>query len=364
MPALSSIADLVTLTLPTFERNKWDSVGLAQLYPRYESVRQFVQGARRKRDTSFLLRRELEIGAPTSYEHSFTNHPAETSTHQLAKEIETPMVKVRTSMTFSEDEKALQGKSMEEIVDVVQMRTVKWQRDLWEGLEHDLLRFPSSPTQFPDQLRGIPYWVTDNTAVTDFDMNGGSDPTGHPDGAGGITSADEPNWPNAVAEFSTITQDDVIDKIERFLNLVKMMSVVPHPTTTPDVPDRVLYVNEPIKRGFSRYFSGANENVGVDAGVYRGDQVYKLIPITIWHAANSDDSPVQDSTGTIRLIDWNTFSLTVHSKFDQKIIGPTELPNVPGQIVVYNLTWWALECSRRDRNMIMTTSNAEFAPAS
>ena len=47
MPSISNIADIVTLTLPTIRRSAWDSVGLAQLYPDYESVRQFVQAARR-----------------------------------------------------------------------------------------------------------------------------------------------------------------------------------------------------------------------------------------------------------------------------------------------------------------------------
>ena len=105
MPAISTIADIVTLTLPTFDKNKWDSVGLAQLYPEYEFVKQFVIGSKRVSDSSFLIDTALEIGAPTSYEHTYTNHPAQTAAHQLARRIQTPLVKSRTSMTFSEDEK-------------------------------------------------------------------------------------------------------------------------------------------------------------------------------------------------------------------------------------------------------------------
>lgn len=363
MPGISSIADIVTLTLPTIERGKWDSVGLAQLYPAYESVRQFVQGARRKRDTSYLLDRKLEIGAPTSYEHSYTNHPAETAAHKLALNVQTPMIKVRTSMTFSDDEKELQGKSDSQLVDIIQMRTVKWNRDFWEGLEHDLLRFPASATAFPDSLRGVPYWVTDNTSVTGLDMNGGDDPTGHALGAGGITTADEPRWPNAVGEFSKITQDDFFDLLSQFLNRVRMMSVVPHPSVTPEVPARVIYVVEPIKRGVERFYSASNENIGTDAGVYRDANMFRQIPITIWHAASDPDSPVQDTEGTARLIDWNAFTLTVHEKFDQKITGPIMLPNIPGQMVMYNETWMALECSRRDRHLLLTTATSDLQPS-
>lgn len=365
MPAISKISDIVTLTLPTFEKNKWDSVGLAQLYPEYEFVKQFVQGSKRKKQTSYLIDTALEIDAPTSYEESYTNHPAQTAAHKLARRIQTPLTKVRTSLTFSEDEKELQGKSDSQIVDVVQMRMTKWHRDLIEGLEHALLSFPASTTSFPDQLRGIlDYWVTPNSTVTDFDMNGGLDPSGHATGAGGLTVADEPRWANAVGKFAQVSPDDFFDKISQFLNRVRIMAVVPHPSVAPDVPRRVCYVQEPVKRAVERYMQAANENLGNDAGVYREANVYRSIPITIWHALSDPDSPVSPSTATAMLIDWNSFMYCVHSAFDQKITGPVELPNVPGQMVAYNETWHGLHCTRRDRNLYLTTDNADLQPSS
>lgn len=364
MPAISTIADIVTATLPTFERGKWDAVGLAQLYPDYEFVKQFVQGTKRVKDTSYLIDTTLEIDSPSSYEHSYTNHPAETATHKLVKRIQTPLVKSRTSMTFSEDEKELQGASYEKIVDVVQMRMTKWHRDFIEGIEHDLLTFPSSASQFPDQLRGVlGYWVTPNSSVTDFSLNGGNDPVGHSAGAGGITKAAEPRWPNAVAKFDKISADDYFDKLSQFLNRVRIMAVVPNPSVAPDVPRRVNYVQEPVKRAVERYMQAANDNWGSDAGVYRDACMYRSIPITIWHAMSSPDSPVRPETCVSLLVDWNAFMYQVHSAFDQKITGPLMLPNVPGQMVSYNETWHALHCTRRDRCMYMYSDNADLQPS-
>lgn len=361
---VSNIADMVTATLNTYDRGKWDSQGIAQLYPGYEIVRQFVQGARIVRDTSFKITRNLEISAPSSYQHATSVMPVQTSTNKLLKQVTTPLVKMITHMTFSEDEEALQGKSPEQILDIIQVRTVKFDRDFWEGLEHDLLSFPSSSTQEPDQLRGIPYWVTDNTAVTDLDMHGGNDPSGHTDGAGGITKAEESRWPNAVGEFSKISQQDYFDKISQFLNRVRTMSVVPHPTHTPDVPNRVIYNNEPIQRGVERFQSANNENIAQDAGVYRTAPMFRTIPMVIWHAASSPDSPVQDSVGTTRLIDWAAMTLTINSKFDQKITGPIMLPDIPGQMVVYKETWAALDTARRDRHLLLTTATSDLQPSS
>lgn len=364
MPSISKIADIVNLTLPTFEKNKWDAVGLAQLYPEYEFVKQFVQASKRSEDTSYLINTKLEIGAPTSYEHSYSNHPAQTAAHKLTKEVQTPLVKSRTSLTFSEDEKALQGKSDSKIVDIVQVRMAKWHRDFIEGIEHDLLSFPTSVDAFPDRLRGVlDYWVTPNSTITDFDMNGGLDPVGHATGKGGITVASEPDFTNAVGKFAKISPDDFFDKISQFLNRVKGMAVTPNPSVVPDAPRRVGYVQEPVKRAIERYMQGGNDSLGNDAGLYRDANFYRNIPFTIWHAMSSPASPVRPTTGTVLLVDWNAFLYQVHSKYDQKITGPLMLPNVPGQMVAYNETWHGMHCSRPDRNLYLTTDNADLQPS-
>lgn len=364
MPSIKSIADVLNLTLPTIERNKWDRVGLAQLYPDYEIVKQFVQAARKSEDVSHTIERKLEIGSPSSFEASYVNHPAQTHAPVLSKTISTPLVKVRTSMTYAEDEKALQGKSQEKLVDIVQMRTIKWQAELWEGLEHAILASPTSPNHHPDVLRGLRYWVTADATLTakGLRMNGGDDPAGFPTGAGGILKAEEPRWPNAYGRFNKISQDDFFDTLSQFLNRVRLQSVVPHPSLVTEIPSRVCYVQEPVKRACERYFSVSNEQIGNDGGVYRGANFFRDIPITIWHAMSEPNSPVQDPIGTVRLIDWNSFELIFHSAFDQKITGPLMLPDVPDQMVCYNTSWLALHCNRRDRNLLMQTSTPELQP--
>lgn len=366
MPAISQIADMVTATLPTFERGKHDSVGLAQLYPDYEVVKQFVVAREQLEDMSYLIDTTLEIAAPTSYEHSYSNHPAQTSAPQLLERIQTPLAKVRTSMTFADDEEELQGKSDTQLLDIVQTRMNKWRRDYLEGVEHDFLRQPSGPSQFPDQLRGLTHWITEKSglAADSFEMNGGDDPTGFSGGAGGITKAEQPLWPNAVARFAKVSQDDLFDKIDQFLNRVKMQAIVPHPSNAPEVPSRLLYTIEPIKRAVGRFLSASNDNVGEDSGLYRNACFYKGIPFVIWHALSDPASPVKATTGKIKLVDWNTFMYRKHSGYNQKITGPVMLPHIPGQMVMYKETWHGLHCVRRDRNMDLVTTTVELQPSS
>jgi len=363
VPDITKIADIVRATLPTIEMGKWDSVGLAQLYPEYEYVKQWITGAKHKKGSSYEIQTELEIQSPSSFEASFPNHAAKTSVPKQVKDIKSRMVKARTKATFSEDEKALQGGSAQKILDVVEMRMKKLHRDMIEGLEHAFLGFPATPDEFPQVLKGVlGYWNAPNSGVTDFALNGGLDPVGHPLGAGEITVAAEPRWANAVAKFAKISDDDFFDQLERFINQVRMLAVIPHPEVAPNVPRRVIYVQEPVKRAVSRYFTAGNDDVGHDAGVYRDANMFKSTPITIWHAMSSVDSPVRPTNCVVQLIDWNAFQYSVLEGFDQKITGPTMLPEVPGQMVVYNELWHNLHCTRRDRLMFMTSDNPDLQP--
>jgi hypothetical protein len=368
MPALRSLHDHVVNTLATYEKTKYDSVGIAQLYAELEVVKQFVRGRTALRDMSDRINTALEIGSPSSYEHSYTNHPAQTSVPKQFRRIETPLCKIRTKMTYSNDEKELQGASDTKLLDNVQARLVKFQRDYWEGLEHDFLSAPTSSDQFPDQLRGIPYWITFLSTLTTngFNLNGGDDPDGFSAGAGGVTKAQEPRWAPAVARFDKVSQDDYFDKIDQFLNLVRMQAVVPHPSIAPEVPSRVIYVQEPVKRVAGRLLTASNESVGMDLGVYKDANVYRSMPVTIWHALSDASSPVQGlGTGEAvsLLIDWNAFMYQVHSAYNRKRTGPNELPEIPGQYVMFEETWHGLHCVRRDRCLRLQSTNAEYIPS-
>lgn len=361
MPAIRSLADYLTVTLSTFEKNRYDAVGLSQLYPDYEIIKQQVAGRRQVKRTSSRYETFLRIDAPSSYEASFTNHPLATATHKLFKKVVSDMTKVRVSTTFSDEEVELQGTDAERLIDEVQARLVKLDQEYWEGEENALLTFNGSAS--PPVMNGVLYWVTNDTAVTGFSPNAGDDPVSG--GAGGITAAEESRWPNAVAQFDSITQDDFFDLLSKFLHRVKTKHVVAHPSLAPETPARILYTQEPIQRAVERYLSASNENLGMDAGAYRGAPTFRGIPITIWHAFSSPESTVRPDTayGQCMLIDWNTFHYVVHNAYDRKM-HREKLPNIPGQHVVATETYRLLHCTRRDRNMRMFTSNADLLPDS
>lgn len=367
MPAIKSLADYLTATLSTFEKNRYDSVGLAQKYPDLELVKQQIVGGRMVERTAADYETVVEVDSPSSYEKTYVNHPLEPTTNKLVKRLKSTMAEVRVSTTFNEKEKAFKGKSGEQIVDEVQMRLTKMDREFLEGEEESFLTFPASPsTEAVPSLIGLTAAITaksgQSSGPANFDPNGGDDPFST--GYGGITKAVEPKIPNATGVFAKISQDDFFDTISKFLHRVKTKAVVAHPAFTSDAVKRILYTQEPIQRAVERYLASRNMLATIDAGAYRGAALYRNIPITIWHAMSSPDSSVRPTTGTCLLVDWETIHYIVHADINRKMHGPEKYPHIPGQHVVAMEHSRLLHCARRDRNLRLTTATADLQPDS
>jgi hypothetical protein len=151
-----------------------------------------------------------------------------------------------------------------------------------------------------------------------------------------------------------------LNSIELFLINRKLMGAVPNPRLLPDTPNDVCYVQTPVHTAVTAYLDAANENVGMDAGRYRGQPTYKGIPIVVWHALGHDDSPVKVSTCRGYVIDWNSMEYGVQPGYDRKIEGPQPKPLHPSTVYVTSELWHQLVCKRPDRNMLFTSDADQF----
>lgn len=356
----SKIPDVVTLTRSEFIKRKYDSVGLAQLYPDYEVVNQYVRARRLVQDTSYVIESDLETATPNPSEPTGVNHPLETVAFKQHKTIQTRLVSYRTPFTWSEFEKSFQGKEETKLVDIIQGRFTKNDRDHWELLEN-LLLSADFETSTEDKFRSLFYWITNGSGVTDYSQYGGGNPIAS--GRAGITIAAEPKFTNAVAVFDKVSQDDYFDKLSRFLNSVKLDALVPHPQVASDAPARVNYVQDPVKRAVERILTASNENVGDDAGFYRNASYYRGIPIVLWHALSSPESPVRPTTGVALLVDWNSLWIQTHSDWNRRSLNG-DVANTPAQHWEAMFSMLNIHCSRPDRNMYMRTAATDLQPDS
>jgi hypothetical protein len=106
----------------------------------------------------------------------------------------------------------------------------------------------------------------------------------------------------------------------------------------------------------------SNENIGMDAGRYRGAPTYKNVPFVLWHALGHVDSPVRPTTCTFLLFDWNSFHYYVHPSYDRKIEGPLVAPYVPGGRYIQSEVWHQVTCERPDRNLYGKSGTAALQP--
>lgn len=365
MPSLNELHDFVENQIGTFERGKWDYIGLAQLYPTLEVLGQL---APRKTPISNYEQTVMYQKRTTpTLRGAKPGDAVSPGQKQSAVKRKIKVVKLIDDIGWTKDQDTLQGKSDEHINRQIQMDLVQWDLHFWEGLENRVLQMPANIIPDDDEeMFGFPAWITDNSGQTDlFDLDGGDDPTWTGSGTGrpgGLSVADYPGFTNPVGVFNQVADDDFFKMFELFLLQRKLMGAVPNPRLLPDTPNDVCYVQVPLHVAITSYLTAGNENVGMDAGRYRGQPTYKNIPIVVWHALGHPDSPVRVATPRGYIIDWNSFEYGVVPEYDRKITGPEPINLVPSSQYVVAEHWHQLNCLRPDRNLFFRSSNTAFNP--
>lgn len=361
MPSLSALSDFVELQIGTFVKGKWDYIALAQLYPELEVIGQLVP--RKMPISNYESTITYATRTETSGHGAKPGDPIQPVQKKNALTRKVKAVKYVDSIGWTQDQDTLQGKSDEHIVRQIQMDLVDFDLHYWQDLEHMMLKKPVNIIPDDDEtIFGFPAWITaDSDIATLFELTGGDDPytAGRP---GGITVSAQPNFTNPVGDFDTVSDDGFFKMFELFFLQRKLMGAVPNPRLLPDTPNDVCYVQVPLHTAITSYLMASNENVGMDAGRYRGQPTYKGVPIVVWHALGHPDSPVQVSTCRGYIIDWNSFQYGVQPEYDRKIEGPKELPLVPSGVYVTSELWHQLTCIRPDRNLFFTSDNAALQP--
>jgi hypothetical protein len=366
MPSLSELSDFVELNIGTFEKGKWDFIGLAQLYPELEVLGQLVP---RKTDISNYEQTVVyQTETETSGHGAKPGDPVSPVNKKNALKRKIKAVKYVDSIGWTLDQDTLQGKSDEHIVKQIQMDLVDFDLHWWQDLEHMMLRLPDNIVPADDEtLFGLPAWITDDANIADdtFELYGGDNPTWSGSGTGrpgSIAVADQPKYTNPVAKFSVVSDDNLFDFVESFLMQRKLMGAVPNPRLLPDTPNDVWYTQLPLHNAIKRYLQASNENVGLDAGRYKGQPNYKGIPIMVWHALGHPDSPVRSASCESYILDWNSFAYGVQPEYDRKIEGPKDLPLVPSGKYITSEVWHQLKCDRPDRNLKLVSDTTSLQP--
>lgn len=154
-------------------------------------------------------------------------------------------------------------------------------------------------------FQGIPYWIVkSNTAATAANNDGfnGTAPSGHTL-VGNINPTTDTKWRNYATQYTAVTGDDLVAKMERASDYTDFMPLVDETPQYNVGNDYGYYTTYDVRQEMKEILKAQNENLGFDLDPVAGKLVFRRSPV-VW-VKELD----QDTTGPIYGINWGVFYL-------------------------------------------------------
>ena len=275
-----------------------------------------------------------------------------TGVKDLTIEATEKWTKVESSMSYDVDEEAFQS-SPETIIDIVMVRTKDMWDDFFDFQEAALWSAPSSTTQDPRVMSGIPHWVVKDATTTATSGFEGGNPTGASTaGAGGISTTTYPRWDNWAFGYTNVTRDDAIERMRKAVWSTDFHAPKPFAQLDPEGRWNLgIYTTYAVMSACEKLLEGRNENLGVDLAKYMGSTLFGGNPIQAVYYLNANDS-----TDPIYGINWNAMTYYCKSGRDQIVTKPqvNSEANTVRDIFLYH--WGQLVATNRRRHWVGSTS--------
>ncbi len=197
---------------------------------------------------------------------------------------------------------------------------------------------------------GIPYWIVkSNTAVTTNDGFNGLVPSGYTLVGNLNPSTLAPKWSNYAAQYTSITKDDLIRKLERASDYTDFMPLVDDVPSYNTGDDYGYYTTYSVRQTMKEILESQNDNLGFDLDPANGKLVYRRSPIT-W-VKELD----QDTTGPVYGINWGVFKF---KGLRGEWMHETSIPvhsNQPTVAATHTDSTLNTYCTDRRRNFVLAT---------
>lgn len=206
------------------------------------------------------------------------------------------------------------------IFDLVKSRKVACDISQMVLLENQLWKVPAPGST---DLHGFPFWIVKSaTAVTTNQGLNGLVPSGYTT-VGGINPSTGANgrWKNFAGPYTAVTVDDIIPKIDQFMDVSKFIPAVETPTyNTGD--DYQMYTTRVVRQQMKALALAQNDNLGFDLDPANGKVMFRRVPFT-WVPQLDEDT-----TNPIYGINWGVMKMAVLPGWWMR---PTRVEIVPGQ---------------------------------
>ena len=196
---------------------------------------------------------------------------------------------------------------------------------------------------------GIPYYVVkSNTAATAANNNGfnGTVPAGHTTVAN-VSPTVLARWRNYATQYTTMTQDDLIPKLDRAMTMTNFIPIVKQVPEYNTGNDLEIYTNYNVEFPLKQLAKAQNENLGFDLDPADGRVMYRRAKIV--SVAELDN----DTTDPLYGINWGEMAV---ERLADEWMHETVFPSLPSQPTVSFTNTdcaWNLICRNRRRQFVL-----------
>lgn len=212
-------------------------------------------------------------------------------------------------------------------------------------------RCPNATTNLVDFM-GIPYWIVkSNTAATAANNDGfnGLAPSGYTL-VGNINPTTQTRWRNYATQYTAVTKDDLIRKMERASDYTDFMPLVDDaPPSYNTGNDYGYYTTYSVRQTMKDILEAQNDNLGFDLDPAQGKLVYRRSPI-VW-VKELD----QDTTNPLYGINWGVFKFKGLSGWWLRETHKASLDNQPTVAATHTDSSVNSYCTDRRRNFVLAT---------
>lgn len=238
--------------------------------------------------------RNLLIGAQEEWSHATTNY------------------------SYDLREKDFNGSGPLKIIDTIMVREHAMHNDWFELMEDAFWTAPTSSTQTPFPLMGIPTAIQKNAT----DGFTGGDPTGFSSGYGNVATATYSGWKNYVAGYTSVSRDDLVAKWLKACDYTRFQA--PHAFKelgkggTGLDAEAAFYTTYDLREPLWQYLDTRNDNLRDVAGLATGDPKFRGVPVKWVPALDDTNSDANDTSNPIYGIYWPNWQFKFNQGWDMK----------------------------------------------
>lgn len=337
----SDIADLIKSTRADEGVGRFNEI--ASRLTHYEVMSRMMKTDKQEFQAGRKVQGNLLVNHSFSAKQVGLHEVIEPTIDDLFEQFEVPWRHTNCNWSWERRE-GLMNRSAQQIFNMIDGRRVAAMISLFEHLE---TQFWTAPTDSDNALDwyGIPYWVVKATSDT-AGFNGGN-PTGFSDGAGSINSDTHTRWANWNAQYTDVTEDDLLRELRKACRRTDFKSPVDFEDySNGGGQQRRIYMNEETIDAMESDMRTRNDNHS-DLAQYYGATTFKRHPLRYVPKLNDD------TQNPVYCLNFEWLALVFLSGDFLYEHDPEKSPNQPNTWVVHtDLTGNVLCTNRRMQAVI------------